>query len=210
VERCGDAATASVTFMRGLPKTLSWRVLPCFSLLTVLPEGPAWATASEGTRAGRETVTVVTSAVTPFFGAYYLEGAVRTSDFFSVLLNTSYLSLESDDWRVRAGTVGFGADYFFAGSALRGWYAEAIGEVWFSSWRHEPSTHVAPIVLGYAAVAIVGYQFVCDLGAVLDIGAGATAFHVPGAQVPSAGAPVSSDALTRIYPAAKVDLGWAF
>ena len=73
-----------------------------------------------------------------------------------------------------------------------------------------PRTQVAPIVIGYAAVAIVGYQFVCDFGPVLDIGAGATAFHVPRAQVPVAGAPVSSDVLTKIYPAAKVNLGWAF
>jgi hypothetical protein len=196
--------------MRGLPTTVSWRVLPCFTLLTALPSAPAWATAPEGADAERETVTLVTSVVTPFFGAYYLEGAVRTSDSFSLLFATSYLSLENDDWKARAGTVGFGVDYYFAGAAPRAWYAEAIGEVWFSSWRHEPSREVAPIVLGYAAVAIVGYQFVWDLGPVLDIGAGATVFHVPRAQVRIAGAPVSSDTLTRIYPAAKVDLGWAF
>jgi hypothetical protein len=186
------------------------RLLPSAALLMALTAKPAWAAAPDSSQADRETVAIVTSVVTPFFGAYYLEGEVRASDSFGLLLNTSYLSLENDDWKVRAGTVGAGVDYYFAGDALRGWYAEAIGEVWFSSWRHEPSMQVAPIVVGYAAVAIVGYQFVCDLGPVLDIGAGATAFHVPGAHVPVAGAPVSSDSLTKIYPAAKVDLGWAF
>ena len=196
--------------MRGLPKTLSWRVLPYFTLLTVLPAAPAWATAPEGAPADRETLAIVTSVVTPFFGAYYLQGEVRASDSFSLLLLTSYLSLDDDDWQVRAGTAGFGVDYYFAGNALRGWYAEAIGEAWFSSWRHEPSSQVAPVVVGYAAVAVVGYQFVCDLGPVLDLGAGATAFYVPSAEVSVLGAPVSSDALTKIYPAAKIDLGWAF
>jgi hypothetical protein len=179
-------------------------------LLTALTAEPAWATEPDSSRPARETVAIVTSAVTPFFGAFYLEGEVRVSDSFGLLLNTSYLSLENDDWKVRTGTVGAGVDYYFDGDALRGWYAEAIGEVWFSSWRHEPSTQVAPIVIGYAAVAIVGYQFVCDLGPVLDLGAGAAVFHVPSAQVPVTGARVSSGALTGIYPAAKVDVGWAF
>jgi hypothetical protein len=195
---------ASVIFMR-----VSLLLLPPFALSTVLSAGAAWATPASP-QAERETVAIVTSLVTPFFGAYYLEGAVRASDSFSVLVNTSYLSLDRDDWKVRAGTVGVGVDYFFGGDALRGWYAGTFAEAWFSSWRHEPSSQVAPIVLGYAAAALVGYQFVCDLGPVLDIGAGATVFHVPRAHVPVAGADVSSGVLTRIYPVAKVDLGWSF
>jgi hypothetical protein len=158
----------------------------------------------------RKTVAIVTSAVTPIFGAYYLEGEMRASSSFAVLVNTSYLSLETDDWKMRAGTVGAGVDYFFGGDALRGWYAEAIGEVWFSSWRHEPSRNVAPVGLGYAAVAIVGYQFLCNYGPVLDLGAGATAFYVPRGRLSVAGTPHSSSPITRVYPAAKVDLGWAF
>ena len=155
-------------------------------------------------------MTLATSLVTPFFGAYYLEGKVRASSSFALVLNASYLTLEHDDWKTRAGTVGVGAEYFFQGDALRRWYVEAIGEVWFESRRHEPSGGVAPVGVGYAGIALVGYQFVFDRGPVIDLGAGVVGFHLPRAHVEAGGASVSSEALTKVYPAAKVNVGWAF
>jgi len=46
--------------------------------------------------------------------------------------------------------------------------------------------------------------------AFLDLGAGVVAFHVPRAEVDVDGSAVASETLTRIYPAAKVNVGWAF
>ena len=82
--------------------------------------------------------------------------------------------------------------------------------MWLSSWRHEPSGEVAPLGLGYAGIALVGYQFVFDRGPVVDLGAGVVAFHLPSAHVDAGGGSVSSEALTSVYPAAKVNVGWAF
>jgi hypothetical protein len=153
---------------------------------------------------------MTTSLVTPFFGAYYLEGKARASRSFAVVLNASYLTLEDHDWTHRAGTLGAGADYFFQGDALRRWYVEAIAEVWLSSSRYAPSGNVAPMGLGTAGIALVGYQFVFSRGPVVDLGAGVVAFHLPSAHVESTGGSVASEPLSRIYPAAKVDVGWAF
>jgi hypothetical protein len=57
-------------------------------------------------------------------------------------------------------------------SALRRWYAEAVAEVWFCSWRHESPAAVAPIVLGYAGVALVAINSCSmpDPAAKLDVG----------------------------------------
>jgi hypothetical protein len=178
--------------------------------LVVVGSGMASASEPKDPTQARQTMSVATSLVTPFFGAYYLEGKLRASSSFAAVLNTSYLTLEKHDWKNRAGTVGVGAEYFFQGDALRGWYVEAIGEVWLSSWRHEPSGQVAPIGPGYAAIALGGYQFVFDRGPVIDLGVGVVAFHLPGAHVDGMGSGVSSEPLTRVYPAAKVNVGWAF
>jgi hypothetical protein len=156
-------------------------------------------------------VTIATSLVTPFFGAYYLEGKVRTSSTIALVFNASYLVLDNDDdWRTKSGTAGAGVEYFFQGDALRGFYLEAIAELWLSWQRHEPSGEVAPVELGYAGLAHAGYHFVWDAGPALDLGAGVVAFHLPSARVEVDGAPVTSEALTKIYPAAKVNVGWAF
>jgi len=98
--------------------------------------------------AGRKAAMLTASLVTPFFDAYEAEAAVRVSNAFGVVFNTSYLSLANDGWKTKTGTVGAGVNYYLLGSALRRWYLEAIGELVFSSWRHEPSGKVAPIVLG--------------------------------------------------------------
>lgn len=190
---------------RAVPRSLAL-------LVPLILAGSGTAAASEPTtsRVPRETVTIATSLVTPFFGAYYLEGKVRASNSFAVILNTSYLTLENDDWKNRAGTFGAGAEYFFQGDAFRRWYIEAIAEIWFSSGRHEPSGEVAPLGLGYAGIALAGYQFVFNRGLVLDLGVGVVAFHLPSVHVEVAGGPVSSGSLTKIYPAAKVNVGWAF
>jgi hypothetical protein len=82
--------------------------------------------------------------------------------------------------------------------------------LWFSPWRHEPSGEVSSIVLGVGGNALVGYRFVWDLGPVLDLGAGVVAIHLPSASVATAAGPISSDPFTRVYPAAKVNVGWAF
>lgn len=157
-----------------------------------------------------ERTSLATSVVTPFFGAYYLECKVRASDTVAVVLNTSYLSMSDDDWKTRAGTIGAGVDYYFGRTALRGWYLEAIGEGWLTSRRHEPSATVAPLGVGYAGIALVGYQFIFRRGPIVDLGAGVVAFHLPNRRVELADGPVSSGALTRVYPAAKINVGWAF
>ena len=189
--------------------------LRCRQLAWLLPlllgvSGRASASEAQEPPPPGRTVSVSTSLITPFFGAYYLEGKFRASRSFAVVLNTSYLTLKNHDWKNRAGTVGVGAEYFFQGDALHGWYVEAIGEVWLTSWRHEPSGQVEPLGLGTAGIALGGYQFVFDRGPVIDLGAGVVAFHLPGAHVDAAGGPVSSAPFTRVYPAAKINVGWAF
>jgi hypothetical protein len=184
---------------RSIPRAL----LACLVLL-----GPGTAFSAEP--AGRESVLVTASLITPFFDAYEAEAAVRVSNAFGLVFNTSYLTLVNDDWKTRTGTVGAGVNYYFLGSALRGWYVEAIGELMFSSWRHEPSGEVAPLGLGYTGIAGVGYKVVWDRGPVLDVGAGVVVFHLPRAQVELARGAVSSEAFTRIYPGVKVNVGWAF
>ena len=104
----------------------------------------------------------------------------------------------------RASTTTFGGD------ALRGWYVEGIGELWCSSWRHEASGELAPVVVGYAGIVLAGYEFVFDAGPVIDLGAGVVAFHAPSARIELDGDALTSRALTRVYPAPKVDVGWAF
>lgn len=180
-------------------------------VLSLLLFSTAASAASPANSGGKpETVSISTSLVTPFFGAYYLEGKLRASGAFAALLNASYLGIEDDDWKLSAGTVGAGLGYYFGADALRGWYVEGIGEIWFASWRHQPTERAAPITLGYAGVAIVGYQFVCVRGPVLDLGLGATAFHVPSKNLTAEGTTASPEAMTRVYPAAKVNVGWAF
>jgi hypothetical protein len=186
------------------------RCLAWFVPLILVGPGTAAAAEPQDAPAARKTATIATSLVTPFFGAYYLEGKLRASSSFAAVLNTSYLTLENGDWQNRAGTVGAGVEYFFQGDALRRWYVEAIGEVWLSSWRHEPSGGVAPFGLAYAGIALVGYQFVFARGPVVDVGAGLVAFHLPSAHVEVAGGSVTSEPLTKLYPAAKVNVGWAF
>lgn len=183
---------------------------PLLGLVVLAGAGAASAAGPEGTGAARPALSLATSLITPFFGAYYLEGKLRASSSFAVVLNTSYLTLANGDWKNRAGTLGAGAEYFFGGDALHGWYVEAIGELWLSSWRHEPSGQVAPVGLGSAGIALAGYQWTFDRGPVIDLGAGVVAFHLPGAHVASGDGPASSEPLTRVYPAAKVNVGWAF
>ena len=186
------------------------RFLSVFVLLSLFWAAIASADELEKPRAGREAVTVTASLLTPFFGAYELEAKVRASNAFGVVLNASYLSLENDDWKTRTGTVGAGVNYFFQADALRRWYVEAIGELMFSSFRHEPSGHVAPVVLGYSGIAGVGYLFVCDRGPVFDLGAGVVALHFPSAHVASGAGSVTSQAFTKLYPGVKVNVGWSF
>jgi len=192
-------------------KRLSTRCLAILVTLMFAPSGTASAVESTtSTVAAQDTATVATSLITPFFSAYYLEGKLRASRSVALVLNASYLTLENDGWKARSGTFGVGGDYFFQGDALRRWYVEVIGEAWVSSQRHEGSGAVAPVGLAYAGVALVGYQFVFDRGPVIDVGAGFVAFHLPSAHVDTAGGSFSSQALARLYPAAKINVGWAF
>lgn len=179
------------------------------SVVLLVPQ-PASAAEPEEPRAGHESAIVTASLVTPFFGAYEAEATVRVSNAFAVVVNTSYLTLANDGWKTRTGTVGAGVNYYLRGNALRRWYLEAIGELMFSSWRHEASGKVAPLGLGYTGIAVGGYKFVWDRGPVLDVGAGVVVFHLPSAQVEVVGATASSAAFTRVYPAVKVNVGWAF
>lgn len=208
-----NAAPSRVFNDLRMMNTLRWLALLVAFLLPLLRSGTVEAapdTVPAARKANRESVTLTTSLVTPFFGAYCLEGKLRASSLFGVLLNASYLSLENGDFRARSGTLGAGVDYFFQGDSLRGFYVEAVGELWLASWRHEPSGEVAPVVPGYAGIALLGYQFVFDAGPVLDLGAGAVAFHVASSHVEISSVSASSGAITKLYPAAKLNVGWAF
>jgi len=201
--------------MNLLMQRLPWRwlvqcapvlLVPALLLITQVTSG-----AELGSSEVRpKTVAITTSLVTPFFNAYYLEGKFRASNHFALVVNASYLRLDNQDWKTKTGTVGAGVSYFFGGNALRRWYVEGIGEAWFSSWRYEPSGGLAPVKIGYAGLALAGYEFVFDAGPVLDLGAGLVVFHTPSAKVEFDGGTVTSKALTRAYPAAKLDVGWAF
>ena len=160
--------------------------------------------------AAQKRVAITTSLITPFFDAYYLAAKVRASNHVSLIVNASYLLLEQHDWRAKSVTMGLGADYYFTGDGLRGWYVEAVGELWLSSWRHNPSGEHAPLALGYAGIALAGYEFVFDAGPVIDLGVGAVAFHTPSARVEFASGSAASEATTKVYPVAKVEVGWAF
>lgn len=190
-------------------KRRCWRWLGPIFACAFLP-GVASGAESEKHSVPHERVSVSASALTPFFGAYELEARARASGAFAILVNTSYLRLEHGDWTTNTATVGAGLTYFFERKALRGWYAEAIGELMFSSWRYDPSHRTASLVLGYSGIAAVGYQIVWDAGPVLDLAGGVVALHFPGARVSNDGASRSFDAFTNVYPAAKVNVGWAF
>jgi len=183
---------------------------PALVLFVVFAPFAALAAGPERARGSRETLTIQTDLVTPFFGAYLLEANVRVSNHFALLFNTSYLTLDNESWESDTGTLGLGLSYYFQGDALRRWYVQAIGEVMLSSWRHEPSGAVAPVTLGVTGVAIAGYRFICSAGPVLDLGAGAVVLHSPSARAEAGDEVVASQALTRVYPAAKLSVGWAF
>jgi hypothetical protein len=219
--RCLRCVNASVEF-RKMPRAIttrrSLRILTgCLAVLLAVilaaihrDAEAAGAARSAESQARRQSLTVATSALTPFFGAYYLEANLRAANAFSVLCNASYLTIENDDWKSRGATLGAGVDYYFQGDALHRWYLEAVGELAISSWRHQPSGQAAPIGLGGTSYAILGYRFVFDRGPVLDVGVGVVGVHLPGARVTTVNGPVSSEAFTRLYPAAKINLGWAF
>jgi hypothetical protein len=159
-------------------------------------------------------VALTTSLVTPFFGAYLLEGTVRTSTSLGLLANCSYLSIENpkdEAWHAHAGTVGAGVDYYLPLGLTRRVYVEAVGEAVFASWQHQPSGRVAPLGVGYTAIAMAGYRYVSRSGPVLDVGAGAVAIHFARARVELPdGSSAVSGAFTNVYPALKVHVGWAF
>lgn len=164
---------------------------------------------------GQKAVTVQTDLITPIFGCYYLEADVRASDRFSVLINSSYLPVENHDWKAKAGTLGVGTSYYFQGESLRRWYVEGVGEANLAWWRHEPSGKVASMSVGYTGVAVVGYRFIWNSGAVLDAAVGVVGLHLPSVQVKDTDGTgssytVSSDPVNKVYPAAKLNVGWAF
>jgi len=176
-------------------------------------EAAAAATAAEESMPPRK-VALTTSLVTPFFGAYLLEGTARVSDTFGLLANASYLSIENpkdDAWVAHSGTLGAGLDYYLLPKAVPRLYLEAIGELVLASWHHEPSDQVAPITLGYTALALVGYRYIWRSGPVLDVGAGVVTIHFPSARIElDDGGSASSGAFTNVYPALKLNVGWAF
>lgn len=157
----------------------------------------------------RERVTLTTSLVTPFFGAYELAANLRLTNHWGLLVNASTLVLDNSDWHTNTRTVGAGVTYCWSGTSLRGWYSNLVGEAMFSSWTHEPSGQNAPLVFGYTAIAITGYRFIWDLGPVVDVGLGAVALRFPSASVSDDGETFRSKALTKVYPAVKVSVGWA-
>jgi hypothetical protein len=186
------------------------------ALLVALSLRTEAATAATGSEpvAPERRLALTTSLLTPFFGAYLLEGTARSSDSFGLLANTSYLTLENpkdDAWKTHAGTVGAGLDWYLPPAVLRRVYLEAIGELVFSSWHYRPTQQVAPLALGYTALAVLGYRYIFAGGLVLDGGAGAVAIHFPSARVAlESGGSASSKAFTNFYPAVKLNIGWAF
>lgn len=188
------------------------RIAPPFACVVILAlAAPRSAVAQP---ASERRVALTTSLVTPLFGAFVLEGTFRASDSWGLLANTSYLSIENPKdraFRNYAGTVGAGVDYYLPLGAPRRVYLEAVGELVFASWHHRPSHQVAPWVVGFTAIALVGYRYVWQRGPVLDVGAGVLAMHFPSAHVelPSGGS-TSSPAFTNVYPALKLNVGWAF
>jgi hypothetical protein len=61
------------------------------------------------------------------------------------------------------------------------------------------------------AIALIGYRYVFPFGLLLDAGAGGVAIHFPSARVALAdGGFAASQAFTNVYPAVKLNVGWAF
>lgn len=103
---------------------------------------------------------------------------------------------------------GFGLASFFCVRQLGSF--EALDEANLSSWRHEPSGKIAPILVGYTGIAVAGYRFICSCGLVLDLAADVVVLHLPSARVATVDGFVSSEALTRVYPTAELNVGWTF
>src|SRR5687768_11775506 len=91
-------------------------------LLGALPS-PA-ETARE--QAHRESLTVTTNVLSPFFGVFYAEANVPLSGRFSLITNVNHFPLHAGAWRARTTAAGLGVNYNFEGSAPRGWHVEAI------------------------------------------------------------------------------------
>jgi hypothetical protein len=158
----------------------------------------------------RKTVSVTTNVLSPFFGAYYLAANLRASSKLGVMLNSSYFSIDHGDWHTRTGTLGAGLSYYFEGEALSRFYLEAFSELMLSRWRYQPSGNTAPVEAGFSLGSVVGHRWLWQAGPVLDLAAGALVMHFPSAQADTSAGRISSEALTRVYPAVKVDVGWAF
>jgi hypothetical protein len=162
-------------------------------------------------RAPRKSLTVSANVLSPFFGVYYVEANVPVSSRFSLIVNANHFPLHSGPWLARTTAAGAGVNYNFQGTAPRGWHVEAIAEALFASWRHEGSSdETSPIVVGSSFSALAGYRFVCDAGPVLDLGLGLARIHIPSGTAGADGEAVSSGAVSRFYPAPKINIGWAF
>jgi hypothetical protein len=157
-----------------------------------------------------ERVSIGTSLITPIFGAYLLEANASITDHWALLINASSLVFDNADWRTTSRTLGIGGTYNWRGTGLRGWYTGVTGELMFSSWTHQPSGQRADMVLGYNAIVGSGYRFIWDAGPMLDLGVGAVVLHFPSAKVVVDGETVRSKAMTQVYPAVNVTVGWAF
>jgi hypothetical protein len=157
-----------------------------------------------------KTAVITTNLLSPWFGAYTLDASFRVANHWAVFVNSSYFSLENADWKARSGSLGAGLQYYFQGSALRRWYVEGFSELLLSSWRFEPSGNTADLVPGVSWGSVFGYRWVWQPGLVFDLAAGALWMHFPSAHVETDAGGVSSAAFTRLYPAVKLNLGWAF
>lgn len=157
-----------------------------------------------------KVVTFTTNLLSPFFRAYYLDANVRPSKSVAVLLNTSYFLLEKGDFATRTGTLGAGLSYYFQHDAPRRWYVEASSELMLSHWRHEPSGSAAALTPGFTLGSVAGYRYIWELGPVVDFAVGAVMLHFPSAGVETNAGRISSRAFTSLYPAIKINAGWAF
>jgi hypothetical protein len=159
----------------------------------------------------RETVIFTTNLLSPFFGAYTLDASVRASNHWAVFVNSSYFSLENGDWKTHSGSIGAGVQYYFQGEAMRRWYAEGFTELLLSRWRHEPSGSTASsVVPGVSLGSVLGYRWLWEPGLVLDLAGGAVLMHFPSAHADTDAGAIASEAFWRLYPAVKLNLGWAF
>lgn len=177
--------------------------------LILLRVAPA-RSATPPSQSPNESLTLTANIIAPLFGVYYAEGNIRFSRRIGMVVNVNHFSLESAEWTATATALGAGLSYYWQGEALRQWYIESVIEILLAEWRYDGSSNgTSSLLLGTSGSIIAGYRFICDFGLVVDLGVGLTVIHIPSSTAEANGERISPHPLTRLYPAAKVNAGWA-